>query len=101
MGQKDGKKWTAAAALQPTNSKSDRLLGSLACTAPALNQRAAIKGHGFTWGVLASKLKILTCAPPSKVIMGMATKTVSVPCESTCAELIKVLFWVRTSACLF
>ena len=26
MGQKDGKKWTAAAALQPTNSKSDRLL---------------------------------------------------------------------------
>ena len=26
MGQKDGEKWTAAAALQPTNSKSDRLL---------------------------------------------------------------------------
>ena len=26
MGQKNGKKWTAAAALQPTNSKSDRLL---------------------------------------------------------------------------
>ena len=25
MGQKDGEKWTAAAALQPTNSKSDRL----------------------------------------------------------------------------
>ncbi len=27
MGQKDGKKWTAAADLQPTISKSDRLLG--------------------------------------------------------------------------
>ncbi len=26
MGQKDGKKWTAAADLQPTISKSDRLL---------------------------------------------------------------------------
>jgi len=27
MGQKDGEKWTAAADLQPTISKSDRLLG--------------------------------------------------------------------------
>jgi len=27
MGQKDGEKWTAAANLQPTISKSDRLLG--------------------------------------------------------------------------
>ncbi len=27
MGQKDGKKWTAAADLQPTISKSDSLLG--------------------------------------------------------------------------
>jgi len=26
MGQKDGEKWTAAADLQPTISKSDRLL---------------------------------------------------------------------------
>jgi hypothetical protein len=31
MGQKDGEKWTAAANLQPTISKSDRLLGML-CT---------------------------------------------------------------------
>ena len=29
MGQKDGEKWTAAVDLQPTISKSDRLLGSL------------------------------------------------------------------------
>jgi SulP family sulfate permease len=28
MGQKDGEKWTAAADLQPTISKSDRLLGA-------------------------------------------------------------------------
>ncbi|MDP2771236.1 MAG: hypothetical protein Q8O81_15550, partial [Giesbergeria sp.] len=28
MGQKDGKKWTAAADLQPTISKCDRLPGS-------------------------------------------------------------------------
>ena len=28
MGQKDGKKWTAAADSQPTTSKSDRLLGA-------------------------------------------------------------------------
>ena len=27
MGQKDGKKWTAAVDLQPTLPKSDRLLG--------------------------------------------------------------------------
>jgi hypothetical protein len=27
MGQKDGEKWTAAVDLQPTLSKSDRLLG--------------------------------------------------------------------------
>lgn len=36
MGQKDGKKWTAAADLQPTISKSDRLLGSNASTRAAL-----------------------------------------------------------------
>jgi hypothetical protein len=29
MGQKDGKKWTAAADLQPTISKSDRLLAHI------------------------------------------------------------------------
>jgi hypothetical protein len=29
MGQKDGKKWTAAVHLQPTISKSDRLLGAM------------------------------------------------------------------------
>lgn len=28
MGQKDGEKWTAAVNLQPTISKSDRLLGA-------------------------------------------------------------------------
>jgi len=28
MGQKDGEKWTAAADLQPTISKSDRLLAA-------------------------------------------------------------------------
>ena len=35
MGQKDGEKWTAAAALQPTNSKSDRLLGCILMRAGA------------------------------------------------------------------
>ncbi|MEY4561622.1 MAG: hypothetical protein RLZZ618_899, partial [Pseudomonadota bacterium] len=34
MGQKDGEKWTAAVDLQPTLSKSDRLLGSLALKPP-------------------------------------------------------------------
>jgi SulP family sulfate permease len=29
MGQKDGEKWTAAVDLQPTLSKSDRLLASI------------------------------------------------------------------------
>jgi hypothetical protein len=29
MGQKTGKKWTAAVGLQPTHPKSDRLLGSI------------------------------------------------------------------------
>ena len=36
MGQKDGEKWTAAADLQPTISKSDRLLGSNAGARAAL-----------------------------------------------------------------
>ena len=35
MGQKDGEKWTAAADLQPTISKSDRLLGTQSSFTPA------------------------------------------------------------------
>ena len=49
MGQKDGKKWTAAAALQPTNSKSDRLLWSfarVAATVVVVLGAAALAGCG-------------------------------------------------------
>jgi hypothetical protein len=43
MGQKDGEKWPAAVDSQPTNPKSDRLLGSV--HAVFLSRFADRKGH--------------------------------------------------------
>ena len=46
MGQKDGEKWTAAVDLQPTISKSDRLLGACARVSRLL---------GISGGAIAGK----------------------------------------------
>jgi hypothetical protein len=47
MGQKDGEKWTAAVDLQPTLSKSDRLLGRLsrACLIQPMPKRSEVIEH--------------------------------------------------------
>ncbi len=51
MGQEDGEKWTAAANLQPTISKSDRLLVSGDVDAGELTLEESINGTNIsaTW----------------------------------------------------
>ena len=78
MGQKDGEKWTAAANLQPTISKSDRLL---VAALPDLHEHDAkarlpkspalilIAGHLRIYGALTSDPAGLASEPPVHLIV--------------------------------